>query len=305
MIIESVEILGGSDREGHKEPVESVLLSMGQVASVVGPTGSGKTALITDIELFAGGDTPTGRKILINTLPPPAEMIDKPSSNPVAMITQHTNFLSDLPVLEFLKIHANIRKSGEENEVTRRTLEFANQLTGEPVNPDSSMTQLSGGQARALLIADAVIIGKSPILLLDEIENAGINRTKALRLLKRHKKIFIFVTHDPRIALLSDLRIVMAKGAMKYVIATNHNEKELAQKFADVDDLALGIKQKLWAGEIMTNTGTTSKLDGFTSDKALITGSFAPNLRPIPSYPEPTLIDKAIGLGRVFNWRSS
>ena len=76
------------------------------------------------------------------------------------------------------------------------------------------MTELSGGQTRALLIADAVIIGNSPILLLDEIENAGIHRTRALELLRQYRKIFIFVTHDPHIALLSDFRIVMANGAM-------------------------------------------------------------------------------------------
>jgi len=34
------------------------------------------------------------------------------------------------------------------------------------------------------------------------LENAGIHRTKALELLKQYKKIFVFVTHDPRIALL-------------------------------------------------------------------------------------------------------
>ena len=32
---------------------------MGDVVSIVGPTGSGKTTLINDIELFADGDTPS------------------------------------------------------------------------------------------------------------------------------------------------------------------------------------------------------------------------------------------------------
>ena len=33
-------------------------MTMGQVVSIVGPTGSGKTTLINDIELFADADTP-------------------------------------------------------------------------------------------------------------------------------------------------------------------------------------------------------------------------------------------------------
>ena len=73
------------------------------------------------------------------------------------------------------------------------------------------MTELSGGQTRALLIADAAIICDTPIVLLDEVENAGIHRTRAIELLRRHRKIFLFVTHDPRIALLSDVRIVLRR----------------------------------------------------------------------------------------------
>ena len=98
------------------------------------------------------------------------------------------------------------------------TLEFANQLTGEAIIVHTGMTELSGGQTRSLLIADAVIIGNSPIILLDEIENAGIHRTKALELLKQFRKIFVFVTHDPHIALLSDYRIIMKNGSMEKLI---------------------------------------------------------------------------------------
>jgi len=36
------------------------------------------------------------------------------------------------------------------------------------------MTQLSGGQIRSLMVADAILISNTPIILLDEVENAGI-----------------------------------------------------------------------------------------------------------------------------------
>ena len=92
------------------------------------------------------------------------------------------------------------------------------------------MTELSGGQTRALLIADAVIIGNAPIILLDEIENAGIHRMKALELLRQYRKIFVFVTHDPYIPLLSDFRVVMANGAMTKVVHGGEAERRLAQR---------------------------------------------------------------------------
>lgn len=53
MLIESVTILGGCGRNGELEPIERTELKMGDVVSIVGPTGSGKTTLINDIELLA------------------------------------------------------------------------------------------------------------------------------------------------------------------------------------------------------------------------------------------------------------
>lgn len=97
---------------------------------------------------------------------------------------------------------------------------------------DCRMTERSGGQTRALLIADAVIIGNTPVVLLDEVENAGIHRTRALELLKQYRKIFIFVTHDPRIALLSDFRIIMQNGCMMKVLHTDAHEERLGSRSA-------------------------------------------------------------------------
>lgn len=202
MDINKITIIGGIGKDGQKENVERFELKMGDIISIVGPTGCGKTTLINDIELFANNNTPSERRVLINDEPIPEDFSFDPSKHPIALISQHTNFLSDLPVGEFLKIHAMIRGSESCELMIEETLDFANQLTGEAIIRESAMTELSGGQTRSLLIADAVIIGNSPIILLDEIENAGIHRTKALKLLKKHKKIFVFVTHDPRIALL-------------------------------------------------------------------------------------------------------
>ena len=60
-MIENITILGGHGKTGEPEPVERIDLQMGNVASIVGPTGSGKTTLINDIEMFAEHDTPSGR----------------------------------------------------------------------------------------------------------------------------------------------------------------------------------------------------------------------------------------------------
>jgi len=133
-------------------------------------------------------------------------------------------------------------------------------LTGEPLIIDSAMTELSGGQTRALLIADAVIIGNSPIILLDEIENAGIHRTRALELLKKYRKIFIFVTHDPRISLLSDRRIVMKNGAMQKVLTTDDEEKLIVDEIKKLDDLLLDFRNSIRSGERLTQKQMENRL---------------------------------------------
>lgn len=250
-MIDRISIITGIGKSGIHEPVERIDMHMGDIVSIVGPTGSGKTTLINDIELFANYDTPTKRCILINGSPPPEEFRCNPVNNPIALITQHTSFLSDLPVKEFLSIHAKIR-SKDKNQIESlvvQTIDFANKLTGEPVILSSKMTELSGGQTRALLIADAMVICNTPIVLLDEVENAGINRIRALELLKQYRKIFVFVTHDPNIALISDYRIVMKDGCIVKVIYSNEEERIFAHKVARIDNLLSTLREQIRYGE--------------------------------------------------------
>jgi len=260
-MIDSITIFGGSGKSGVQEGFERLDLKMGDVVSIVGPTGSGKTTFINDIELFANANTPTGRRILINDALPPAEYRINPALNPIALITQHTTFLSDMVVANFLLTHAGIRctDKSKAQSLLRATLNFANQLTGEPILEHSLMTELSGGQTRALLIADATIICDTPIVLLDEVENAGIHRTRALELLRQHRKIFIFVTHDPRIALLSDYRIVMKNGGVESVLYTDAEEQKCAVQVSKLDDLLCSLRDSIRRGERVQS----SQLEGW------------------------------------------
>ena len=252
MEINKITIKGGKGKDGIPEKVISIDLSMGNIVSIVGPTGCGKTTLINDIELFANQNTPSGRQILINDEPVADDFTFDPSKHPIALISQHTNFLSDLPVGEFLSIHATVRGASDIEKIIEETIQFANQLTGEAIIKDTAMTELSGGQTRSLLIADAVIIGNSPIILLDEIENAGIHKTKALQLLKQYEKIFVFVTHDPTIALFSDFRIIMKNGAMQNIVLSNPEERIAADKLKKIDDITLHFRGLIRNGEEIT-----------------------------------------------------
>lgn len=265
MNINKLTIIGGFGKEGKREKVGRFELKMGDIISIVGPTGCGKTTLINDIELFANSNTPSKRTVLINDEPIPEDFSFDPKEHPIALISQHTNFLSDLPVGEFLNIHATVRGATNIEQIIADTLNFANQLTGEAIIPETGMTELSGGQTRSLLIADAVIIGNSPIILLDEIENAGINRSRALELLKNYKKIFVFVTHDPRIALLSDFRIVMKSGSMQQLIYSSPEERQVAGKLKNIDDTILHFRNLIRAGESVSEATLNETLHTLTA----------------------------------------
>ncbi|NLL57171.1 MAG: ATP-binding cassette domain-containing protein, partial [Firmicutes bacterium] len=187
-MIKEITIFPGIDKSGHKETFKYITLKAGETVSIVGPTGSGKTALITDIELLAQGDTSTRRRVLINGEIPADEIRYNPAMKPIVMITQNTKCFADLTTEEFLQIHARARKIPD-MKVVRETIKLANNFTGEKIKSDTKVTVLSGGQTRSLLIADAILIGAAPIILLDEIENAGIFKQEVVNLIQNAGKM--------------------------------------------------------------------------------------------------------------------
>jgi len=73
-----ITILPGRNRAGEKEGFDRIEIRPGDTLSIVGPTGSGKSAFINDIEVFAQEDTATGRRILVNGEEPPEELVRDP-----------------------------------------------------------------------------------------------------------------------------------------------------------------------------------------------------------------------------------
>lgn len=248
MKIEKITIYPGRNKQGEKENFDSLTIVAGNTVSIVGPTGSGKTSFVNDIEMLTQGDTVTGRKIKINGKIPPLSFRQDASLNPIVMITQHTNFLADLTIDEFLTIHAKARKNTSP-ETIEKTIFLANKLTGEKVSARMKMTTLSGGQSRALMIADAVIIGQAPIVLLDEIENAGIFKQEAMEMVKSEGKIIIFVTHDPVVALLCDIRLVMKSGGIAKIHQTTEMEKKARKKIIEHDIMLNVVRERVRRGE--------------------------------------------------------
>lgn len=246
-MLESIIIVGGRAKDGTVEEAE-IRLCRGEVISVVGPTGSGKSRLLADIECLAQGDTPTQRRILLNGRALDEEQRPNIAGSLIAQLSQNMNFVMDLSVEEFLKMHAHSRQCADPENAVERCFACAIALSGEPFDRTAKVTQLSGGQSRALMIADTACMSALPIVLIDEIENAGIDRMQAVRLLTQEGKIILISTHDPLLALSAGKRMVMKNGGISAVLETSEAEKRALTDIVRIDDLLLGLRRTLRGG---------------------------------------------------------
>jgi len=249
-----ITVLPGHDKHGNPELFDKIVIRPGDTLSIVGPTGSGKTAFINDIEVFARDDTATGRTVLVNGEIPADEFIRDPSKKPIALITQNTKCLADMSVEAFLAMHVRARKITVPG-IVAETIDLANQFTGEKIQPGCRITSLSGGQTRSLMVADAILISNAPLILLDEVENAGIFREKVIEVLKEHNKSVIFVTHDPLVSLLSDRRVVMRHGGVEKILRPDGRELHITEMVARMDLTLCRFRERIRAGELLTEPG--------------------------------------------------
>jgi ABC-type lipoprotein export system ATPase subunit len=221
-----LRVEGGRGKDRKPEPVRRFQVEAGEVLAVVGATGSGKTRLLADIERLAQGDSPSGRRVRVEG----ADAAGLPPEALVARLSQAMGFYLDASAGEFVRLHAEHRERAHPEALAVKAIEAANGLVGEPFTGDVPLALLSGGQARALMVADVVLVSACPVVLIDELENAGIDRLRALGFLLAHRVIALVATHDPLIALRADRRLVMAGGAVRAVIRRSAAEAGLLRR---------------------------------------------------------------------------
>jgi len=263
--VERLTVVTGTDKKGEGEAVKRLNIKPGEVIALVGPTGSGKSQFLADVESLAQGDSPSGRRILINGKRPGDELRWSSTVRPVAQVSQGMNFLLDLPVGEFLELHASSRGAPDDDDAIKRVVEAACTLCGEPFGVETPLVSLSGGQSRSLMIADAVLIGDAPVVLVDEIENAGIDREKALAFLVGQRTVTFIATHDPLLALRANRRIVLGQGAIRKVLKTTKKEREILLWLEERERVNLTLRESIRAGERLTADPAQLETDNSSS----------------------------------------
>lgn len=248
--ISSITIIGGCNKYGQAENVE-LTIRPGDIICIVGPTGSGKSRLLSDIECLAQGDTPTKRKILVDGEVPDNNKRFSIEYKLVAQLSQNMNYVMDLTVSDFVRMHAESRMIENIEETVDSIINYANELTGEKFDFNTSLTQLSGGQSRALMIADTALLSSSPIVLIDEIENAGVDRKKAVEILVSKDKIVLMSTHDPILALIGKKRVVIKNGGISKIIETSDDEKACLDDLQHIDNKMLSLRNLIRTGSVI------------------------------------------------------
>lgn len=246
--VRRVTVKAGLDKDGRREQ-HDLHLECGEVVAIVGPTGSGKSRLLADIECLAQRDTPSGRQVLLDGGLPDEEKRLGGEHQLVAQLSQNMNFVMDVTVAAFLRLHAESRLVTDIEGCIDRIFRTAVALAGEPFTRKTPITSLSGGQSRALMIADVACLSSSPIVLIDEIENAGVDRHRALELLVQKEKIVLIATHDPLLALTAGRRVVIANGAILAILVTTNGERQRCDELRTIETRLHGLRERIRAGE--------------------------------------------------------
>ena len=244
-----LQIHAGLNKSKTREQFNTLSLEFGRVYTIVGKTGSGKTQLIEDIESLTNGTGLTKRTILLDNKVPCDSIRYAPHNKLVSHLSQNMHFILDMQVNEFIELHAKCREINSFQDQVNHILTCANKLCGERILPNEKLTNLSGGQSRALMIADIAINGDTPIVLIDEIENAGINKLQAVNMLLNKNKIIIIVTHDPLLALTGDKRIVMSNGGVKAIIKRSNTEQKILNELVVYDQAVSNLRSSLRLGK--------------------------------------------------------
>lgn len=196
---------------------------------LVGPSGCGKT---TTLRMVAGLEDISDGELYIED-----ELVNDvlPKDRDIAMVFQNYALYPHMTVYDNIAFGLKLRKK-DKKEIRESVLNAARILGIEDLLKRKPRA-LSGGQRQRVAIGRAIVRNPKVFLMDEPLSNLDAKlrnemRTEILKLHKRLKTTFIYVTHDQTEAMTLGDRIVIMKGGIVQQIATPQEVyKEPANEF--------------------------------------------------------------------------
>jgi lipooligosaccharide transport system ATP-binding protein len=228
---------GLTKRFGSRVAVDglSLTIRVGESVAVIGPNGAGKT---TTLRMFACMTRPSGGELRVLGLDPARHATA--IRHGLGVVPQHDALDRELSVLDNLRLYGRYfgLTANQANTRARRLLTFMRLEQ----RPGASVRHLSGGQARRLSIARA-LINEPSLLLLDE-PTSGLDPQarqmlwQRLRSLRRRGTALLLTSHNMQeVEQLCDRVILIAAGR----VVASGSPGELVARYCSRDVITLRL----------------------------------------------------------------
>lgn len=200
----------------------SLNIKEGEMVSIMGPSGSGKSSLLNILGLLDG--MYEGEYLLdgINV----ADLTEKEQAGlrgeKIGFVFQSFHLLKDLTALDNVKmalILANERKSMKQRMGKKEMIQKSQYMLerlGMKDHMDQKASELSGGQQQRVAIARALV--NEPSVLLADEPTGALDQKNGETLLELLSEIhgdgnsIVMVTHDPKVASVAERQIYIEDG---------------------------------------------------------------------------------------------
>lgn len=196
-------------------------IEKGEVISIVGPSGAGKTTLL---QLIGTLDKPDSGSICFNgrdLCTMSQKELAKFRNKHIGFVFQFHQLLPEFTALENITIPALIA-GRDQRDAEKEAMELL-KIMGLEERAHHKPAQMSGGEnqrvavARALINHPDVVLADEPSGSLDSYNKEELHRL-FFELRDRFGQTFLIVTHDEKLASITDRTIQMIDGVVKNFI---------------------------------------------------------------------------------------